>query len=103
MVYTSLLSLLQQEEDICREIQTRINILAGAEQAEKDGRDMAPHAALLNKASEDIAAMLPKLHRLRAEIGSKMIMLEAVAADVKLRRMSEGCQKDEADCGKAGS
>lgn len=87
MVYTSLLSLLQEEEKICREIQTRINILDGANQAEKDGHDMKRHEAILQRASEDIGALLPKLHKVRGEIGGKMMMLEAVAADVVSRRL----------------
>lgn len=89
MVYTSLLSLLQEEEKICREIQTRINILEGANQAEKDGHNMEPHSALLQRASEDIGMLLPQLHRLRGEIGGKLMMMEAVAADVVGRRLHQ--------------
>ena len=95
MVYTSVLSLLEQEEKICREIQTRINILDGADQAKKDGFDMDRHKALLERASDDLRTLLPGLHKVRAELGGRLMMLERLAEDVIRRNLQSADQGKE--------
>ena len=89
MVYMSLMELMKREDAICREIQLDINILAAAEAAEAEGVRSAEESAVVEKANNELPKLLADLHKVRAEMGGRVMMLEEIAAGV-IRQKLEG-------------
>ena len=79
--------LAEKEDKICKEIQTVVNILDAFEQAEADGREMEKHKALKEKLENDLAVLLPKLRKVRAEMGARGMMLQEIASAVIRSRL----------------
>lgn len=89
MFYTSFLEMAAQEKDLCDEIQLQINILEASKQAEAEGIDTDKHAKLLAESGQRLAAALPKLHRIRAMMGGRLMMHQEQAEKLLRDRMSE--------------
>lgn len=89
MFYTSFLEMAAQEKDLCDEIQLQINILEASKQAEAEGIDTDKHAKLLAESGQRLAGALPKLHRIRAMMGGRLMMYEDMAAKVLRDKMNQ--------------
>ena len=89
MFYTSFLEMANREDELCRDIQLRMNVLAAADQVEKEGVDTAAHSELLRAAGRGMAADLRELHMIRAEMGGRLMMYEDMAAKVLRDKMNQ--------------
>lgn len=89
MVYMSFMELMKREDAICRDIQLDINILAAAEAAEAEGIRSAEESTVVEKANGELPQLLADLHKVRAEMGGRIMMLEEIAAGV-IREKLEG-------------
>lgn len=74
--YTSLKQLIDQEDKLCQDIQTGINILDATKQMEQEGRDLSAHSEFIRRVGKKTGAKLGLLHEKRAEIGGRIMMLE---------------------------
>lgn len=96
MFYMSMMELMKQEDVLCREIQLAINITEAAEAAAADGCDGAAHSEVAKQAEEKLAEKLAALHRIRAEIGGHLMMMEDMAASTIRRKLESGEGEAEA-------
>lgn len=76
--YTSLLQMLWEEHILCDDIQTGINILDATKQMEEEGMDLSAHSEFIRRVGEETGKKLNLLHRKRAEIGGRIMMLESL-------------------------
>lgn len=80
--YTSLMQLLREENKLCEDIQTGINILDATKQMEEEGMDLSAHSEFIRRVGEETGKKLNLLHRKRAEIGGRLMMLESTFSRV---------------------
>lgn len=89
MYYKSFLEMAQEELTLCEEIRWNINILSAAQQVEDEGTDTGAHAKLLSSAGEAVARSLPKLRKIRGEMGGRLMLMEEIAAAALRERLNE--------------
>lgn len=76
--YTSLLQMLWEEYILCDDIQTGINILDATRQMEEEGLDLSAQSGFIKRVTEETGAKFEPLHKVRAEIGGRLMMLESL-------------------------
>ena len=90
MFYMSMMELMKQEDVLCREIQLAINMTEAAEAAAEAGCEGAAHSEVARQAQEKLPVMLAALHRVRAEMGGHLMMMEDMAASTIRRKLESG-------------
>ena len=87
MGFQSLMDKLQEEQHLCREIQTRINILRAAGQAQAEHRtDLTQHRELMTRLGCEIGQLSGELYMVRVEIGKRLDDLLDLAQKAALKR-----------------
>lgn len=87
MSYHSLLELLAQEEAVCRQLQTKANILSALWQVEEEGREETAaqkerREAQKERLGKEVADLSWSLVPLRAAIGARITGLQTMAKSV---------------------
>lgn len=90
MFYMSMMELMKQEDVLCREIQLAINMTEAAEAAAAAGCEGAAGSEVARQAQEKLPVMLAALHRIRAEMGGHLMMMEDMAASTIRRKLESG-------------
>ena len=99
MNYQSLLELLAQEDDICRKLQTKINILSAIRQVEEEQKEVpvaqkARREDLKKRLTMEVMELSRVVDPLRVAIGARIMELQAAAESViraeLVRRESDG-------------
>ena len=90
MFYMSMMELMKQEDVLCREIQLAINMTEAAEAAVAAGCEGAAKSEVARQAQEKLPVMLAALHRIRAEMGGHLMMMEDMAASTIRRKLESG-------------
>ena len=99
MNYQSLLELLAQEDAVCRQLQTKINILSAIRQVEDEGKEAsaeqkARRADLQKRLTVEVMNLSRAVEPLRVAIGARIMELQAAAESVirakLVRRENDG-------------
>ena len=87
MNYHSLLELLAQEDAVCRQLQTKVNILSALRQVEEEGREETAaqkerRKSLRERLIRDVTDLSRSVAPLRLAIGARIMELQAAAESV---------------------
>lgn len=98
MNYQSLLELLAQEDAVCRQLQTKINILSAIRQVEEEGKEAsaeqkARRADLQKRLTRDVMDLSRAVDPLRVTIGARLMELQSAAESV-IRTEMERSEND---------
>lgn len=89
MIYRSFLELAREEDALCSQMQERINFIHAGTDARKDGMVGKMGEQALERAGEEVAKILPRLHRVRGEMGAHLMMLNALAERALRERLEQ--------------
>ena len=83
----SLLELLAQEDAVCRQLQTKVNILSALRQVEEEGREETAaqkerRKSLRERLIRDVTDLSRSVAPLRLAIGARIMELQAAAESV---------------------
>lgn len=100
MNYHSLLELLAQEDAVCRQLQTKVNILSALRQVEEEGREETAaqkerRKSLRERLIRDVTDLSRSVAPLRLAIGARLMELQAAAERVIQAELERGERNGE--------